>query len=403
VRRESTTSRRSAYPQGVAAADPDDLLATGSAALAAGQWAGARAAFEDALAREPTAEAHAGLADVLWWVGETQASVQHHERAYAAFRHRDDLPNAAMGAVGLYLTYRASLGRTAVARGWLARAARMVEEAGLAPLAGWVALLRAHDSADAVAAERWATEAREAAGRYGDADLELCALSQLGAALVQQGRREEGTTLLDEAMAAALAGEARRPHTVVYASCNLVTSCAQTAELAHALQWIHAKSYELTHPVVGTVTVRDQKPLQLHNLELTDVTIEAFLELLNNRVFMWTSRERLSRLLGARPYRMSVHDVLVLDTAGIVDAYSDSIRLTSINTGATIFPTAPPRGTESFMTIADFPFTERRRGRRLEDTVVELCVIGGVDNVEDFVIRVERRKGADVIETVYER
>jgi len=77
VRRESTTSRRSAYPQGVAAADPDDLLATGSAALAAGQWAGARAAFEDALAREPTAEAHAGLADVLWWVGETQASVQH--------------------------------------------------------------------------------------------------------------------------------------------------------------------------------------------------------------------------------------------------------------------------------------------------------------------------------------
>lgn len=224
----------------MAAADPDDLLATGSAALAAGQWAGARAAFEDALAREPTAEAHAGLADVLWWVGETQASVQHHERAYAAFRHRDDLPNAAMGAVGLYLTYRASLGRTAVARGWLARAARMVEEAGLAPLAGWVALLRDHDSADAVAAERWATEAHEAAGRYGDADLELCALSQLGAALVQQGRREEGTTLLDEAMAAALAGEARRPHTVVYASCNLVTSCAQTAELAHALQWIHA-------------------------------------------------------------------------------------------------------------------------------------------------------------------
>lgn len=144
MRRESTTSRRSAYPQGVAAADPDDLLAAGSAALAAGQWAGARAAFEDALAREPTAEAHAGLADVLWWVGETQASVQHHERAYAAFRHRDDLPNAAMGAVGLYLTYRASLGRTAVARGWLARAARMVEEAGLAPLAGWVALLLRH-------------------------------------------------------------------------------------------------------------------------------------------------------------------------------------------------------------------------------------------------------------------
>ncbi|HYO38846.1 MAG TPA: hypothetical protein VER39_04230 [Nocardioidaceae bacterium] len=131
----------------MAAADPDDLLTTGSAALAAGHWAGVRAAFEDALAREPTAEAHAGLADVLWWVGETQASVQHHERADAAFCHRDDLPNAAMGAVGLHLTYRASLGRTAVERGWPARAARMVEEAGLAPLAGWVALDRTHAQA----------------------------------------------------------------------------------------------------------------------------------------------------------------------------------------------------------------------------------------------------------------
>ena len=184
---------------------------------------------------------------------------------------------------------------------------------------------------------------------------------------------------------------------------QLVDACNPDAATRTAiLNQRRPKSYELTHPVVGTVTVRDQKPLQLHNLELTDVTVEAFLELLNNRVFMWTSRERLSRLLGARPYRKSVHDVLVLDTAGIVDAYSDSIRLTSINTGATIFPTAPPRGTESFMTIADFPFTERRRGRRLEDTVVELCVIGGVDNVEDFVIRVDRRRGADVIETVYE-
>lgn len=185
---------------------------------------------------------------------------------------------------------------------------------------------------------------------------------------------------------------------------QLVDACDPGPETRAAiLTRPRARSFDLTHPDVGSVTVRDQKSLALHNLVLTDVTVEGFLDLLNDRVFMWTSPERLARLLGARPYRNSVHDVLVLDTASIVGAYADSIRLTGLNTGATIFPSAPPRGSDSFMTIEEFPFAQRRRGRRLEDTVVELCVLGGVDDVEDHVIRVERRRGADVIETVYQR
>jgi hypothetical protein len=185
---------------------------------------------------------------------------------------------------------------------------------------------------------------------------------------------------------------------------QLVDACnPDQATRAAILNQRRPQSYDLTHPDVGTITVRDQKPLGLHNLKLTDVTLEEFLELLNNRVFMWTSPERLARLLGARLYRNSVHDVLVLDTASIVESYAENIRLTGMNTGATIFPSAPPRGVESFMTIADFPFAQRRRGRKLEDTVAELCVLDGVDDVENHVIRVERRKGADVVERVYER
>lgn len=185
---------------------------------------------------------------------------------------------------------------------------------------------------------------------------------------------------------------------------QLVDACKPDATIRKAiLKQRRPQSVDLTHADVGTVTVRDQKPLGLHNLKLTDVTVEEFLDLLNNRTFMWTSPERLVGLLGAKTYRNSVHDVLVLDTESIVESYADRIRLTGMNTGATIFPSAPPRGAESFMTIADFPFAQRRRGRKLEDVVVELCVIDGVDDIEDHVIRVERRKGADVIETVYER
>ena len=69
---------------------------------------------------------------------------------------------------------------------------------------------------------------------------------------------------------------------------------------------------------------------------------------------------------------------------------------------ATIFPNSSKRGSGTFMPIADFPFQERRKGRRLADNLVELCVIGGVHDIEDFMIRVERRQGADVIEPVYE-
>jgi hypothetical protein len=83
-------------------------------------------------------------------------------------------------------------------------------------------LLQAHDG-DATAAERWSREAREVATGTEDADLELCAVSQLGASLLHRGRRAEGTALLDEAMATSLAGECRRPHTVVYTSCNMIS------------------------------------------------------------------------------------------------------------------------------------------------------------------------------------
>lgn len=160
---------------------------------------------------------------------------------------------------------------------------------------------------------------------------------------------------------------------------------------------------QLEHPVVGTVTIRDQKPLLMHNLKpkLTDVTVEEFLELLNSRIFMWTHPKRLEKLLSARAYRSAKHDVLVLDTASLVEAFADNIRLTGMNTGATIFPNASPRGAESFMRIADFPFAARRKP--LVDNVVELCIIGGVDHVQDHLIRVERRQGAKIIQTVYQR
>ncbi|HEX5089875.1 MAG TPA: LuxR C-terminal-related transcriptional regulator [Nocardioides sp.] len=220
--------------------DTDHLVEAARTASAAGDWATARDAWATVVSREPTAESLAGLADVLWWLGRTEESIRHHERAYSAFQRIGDPDNGAMIAVALYLINRVSLGNLAAARGWLARAARLVAENDLGPLEGWVRLAQAHDTADPLSAERLADRARVLARRFGDTDLDLCAISQLGAALVQQGNAEAGGRLLDEAMAAALAGEGTRPHTVVYTSCVLVRSCSRTADLEHVLQWVRA-------------------------------------------------------------------------------------------------------------------------------------------------------------------
>jgi uncharacterized protein HemY len=79
-------------------------IADGYAALEAGRWAQARVAFEAALAERDTPEALDGLASVLWWLGETHASVERSERAYAGFRRSGDPVRAAMTALNLCIT-----------------------------------------------------------------------------------------------------------------------------------------------------------------------------------------------------------------------------------------------------------------------------------------------------------
>ena len=91
-----------------------------------------------------------------------------------------------------------------------------------------------------MAAEQLARDACEAARAAGDSDLELCALSQIGIALVDQGRVAEGAALLDEAMAASLGGEGDQLQTVVYTSCNMIMACSRATQLERATQWIRA-------------------------------------------------------------------------------------------------------------------------------------------------------------------
>ncbi|MFY9929272.1 MAG: hypothetical protein WAK82_14810 [Streptosporangiaceae bacterium] len=114
-------------------------------------------------------------------------------------------------------------------------------------------------------------------------------------------------------------------------------------------------------------------------------------------MFFWLHPKRLTTLLQSRPNRGAEHDVLIIDTASLVATHHDRIRLSPINSGATQWPSAPPRGTQTFRTIEDYPFTERRRGRTLDNAIAELAVTGGIADIAAHVVTVQRRRGLSVI------
>lgn len=68
------------------ATELEALVGVGTTALEEGRWSDARDAFSAALRLGETAEVLDGLGQALWWLGETQDSIDYRERAYAEFR-----------------------------------------------------------------------------------------------------------------------------------------------------------------------------------------------------------------------------------------------------------------------------------------------------------------------------
>jgi ATP/maltotriose-dependent transcriptional regulator MalT len=237
------------------AGDSEAPLGGAQAALTAGEWSAARDRFKAALEQVEAPAALFGLGVARWWLRETEAALRLWERAYAVARKHPDPEHAFLASFYLCLAYGMSIGNEAASRGWLGRLASVVDEFELAPMQGWVLLCRAYfatDSGHPQQAEVFAQEARRLAREFEDADLALCAMSEHGAALVQLGSLDEGTALLDEAMAGALAGEAGDLDTVVLIGCRTITSCSRAADLKRAVQWVRAaddfnKRYGSTH------------------------------------------------------------------------------------------------------------------------------------------------------------
>lgn len=218
-----------------AAVEGEQLLA-GTRALEAADWATARAAFEAVLDAETSAEALEGLGLALWFQGDVAAGIAAREQAVAAYAREHRCDDAARVAVWVSHQH-AQAGRASAARGWLARAERMLEDVATCAGHGWVAVERARHAATVDEQVASARRALDIARATGAEDLEVFAVSVLGRAEMAAGRVVAGLRLLEEALAGASAGRVRNVHTLAEAYCNLVVSSTSAGEWELAAEW----------------------------------------------------------------------------------------------------------------------------------------------------------------------
>ena len=221
----------------VGTASAETALGRGHEALASGDWEGARDAFRDALDSTDSPEALDGLGRALWWLRDERGAVVYRERAYAGFRRDGELARAARVALWLAREYGLAFDNDAAARGWLARAERLLHDVAPGAEQGWLDLARSEGAHDAGDAARLARSALDVALAARDPDLELRALAQLGLVEVTLGNVDQGLSRLDEAMAAATSGEPANLETFADICCTLMLACERAGDSERPQQW----------------------------------------------------------------------------------------------------------------------------------------------------------------------
>ena len=222
----------------------DRLVRSGREAFARKEWSSAFEAFAAADAAQPLdPDDLERLATAAYLIGQDDVSVQAHARAHGALIDRGDARRAAQSAFWIGFTMMDRPAHRAQAAGWLARAQRILDDAGEDCVErGWMlcAAGRQRIAAGDLAGGRAAFREAAALGvRFGDRDLAAMARHGEGRALVALRETSEGLALLDEAMVAVTAGEIS-PIIAGAIYCSVISACQELFDVTRAQEWTAA-------------------------------------------------------------------------------------------------------------------------------------------------------------------
>jgi DNA-binding CsgD family transcriptional regulator len=207
------------------------------------RWADAFAALSQADQIEPL------TADDLWLLawsahlsGRDDDFARAMGRAYRAHLDAGD-PLPAARCAGWLGTILDLGGEAGPAAGWLNRAKRLVERAGVdCAEQGFLLLVAAVEHADAGDLDAMfaaATQALGVAERFGDADLAAIALVIQGRARLACGEIRSGLAMLDEAMVS-VTNDELLPAVTGLTYCNVIEGCQEVYDLRRSQEWTAA-------------------------------------------------------------------------------------------------------------------------------------------------------------------
>ncbi len=214
-------------------------LDPGWQALREGDWSGARALFEAALAQEETASVLEGLGWCGYFLDDAELTFSARQGAYRRYVELGELASAARVAAWLAADHLEFRNEPAVSSGWLQRARRLLVRVEPGPDHGWLAVHAASFiiEEDPARARELAAEALDSGRKYGVTELEVLGLATQGVAFVYEGDHAAGMRLLDEAITVGLAEPAELLVCIAWAGCYLITACELVRDYDRAGQW----------------------------------------------------------------------------------------------------------------------------------------------------------------------
>jgi DNA-binding NarL/FixJ family response regulator len=223
----------------------DDMVARGRESFGRQAWGEAYALLSAADHAEPLGlDDLERLALVAALIGKDADSADAGARAHHESLRQGDGARAARCAFWVGFGH---LGRGDVAQGlgWLARAARVLDDRQLdCAERGYLLIpvaLRATDEGDYDAAYATFTKAGEIAERFGEQGLATIARYGRGHALVRSGRTADGVALIDEAMVGITSGDVY-PSVVGALYCSAIELWKGIFDLRRAQEWTAALS-----------------------------------------------------------------------------------------------------------------------------------------------------------------